>query len=418
MSADFNTMLNDHLTYELLNERLEKKNYLWKTLEHDDEVSGDIIVPFSSSRASSVKAGAGPSAIDDIAKHGYVRGSIAFDDIPKTWGSLLFNYEDILNHEGRVKQKSFLGKFLPEQVEDFTDFMAETLSHSVLNRAWKDTAAGTGATGGTIAVYHPERFEVGEKIILDPVGANASGYITAIDMNTSSSTGTLTVKNARSSGSAVDLSGVAAAEKIYKEGFQTAANQMTSLADALLTSGNGGDTNIYGQAKTASKFTQAINISGADITANNILTKLFDAHVVYKQKAKVGASECWMSFKHLGSIMKVLEQDKGPYKTVPGSLKSNEYGFTEITVYGPGSSGLKIVALQEMNDDLIFFVDPSSMKWHSVKGINKVKSPDGNMYTVNRSATTGFDFVVDLYFRGDLIVSKPHRNAVVCAISY
>lgn len=417
MSQDFNAMLNDHLTYDLLNERLEKKNYLWKTIEKDDDVSGDIIVPFNSARASSVKAGAGPSEVTDIAKHAYVRGSVAFADIPKMWGSLIFNYEDILSHDGRVKQKSFLGKFLPEQVEDFTDFFAEKLSHAVLNRAWLDTAADTGATG-TIAVYHPERFEIGEKVILDPASANVSGYVTAIDMNTSDSTGTLTIKDARSSGASVVLTGVAAGEKIYKDGFQTAANQMTSLADALLASGNGGDSTIYGATKTASKFTQAINTSGASINASNILTKIFDAHVVYKKKAKVGASECWLSFKHLGSIMKILEQDKGPYKTVPGSLKTNEYGFTEITIYGPGSAGLKIVALQEMNDDLIFFVDPASMKWHSVKGIQKVKSPDGNMYTVSRSSTAGFDFIVDLYYRAEFIVSKPHRNAVIHSISY
>jgi hypothetical protein len=418
MSADFNAMLNDHLTYDLLNERLEKKNYLWKAIEHDDDVSGDIIVPFTSARASSVKAGAGPSAASDIAKHAYVRGSVSFSDIPKVWGSMIFNYEDILNHEGRVKAKSFLGKFLPEQIEDFTDIFAETLSHSVLNRDYKDKAADVGATGGTIAVYRPERYEIGEKIYLDPTSANVSGYVTAIDMNTSTTTGTITVKNARSSGSAVDLSGVAAGEKIYKEGFQTAGQSLTSLADALLTSGNGGDSTIYGQTKTASKFTQAINISGSSWTANNILSSLFDAHAVYKQKSKVGASEAWMSFKHMTSIMKILEQDKGPYKSVPGSLKSSEYGFTEVTVYGPGATGLKLVALQEMNDDLVFFADPSSMKWHSVKGINKVKSPDGNMYTVSRSDSAGFDFIVDLYFRGDLIVSKPHRNAVVHSISY
>lgn len=418
MSADFNGMLNDHLTYDLLKQEIEKKSYLWSTLEHDDDVSGDIIVPFTSARASSVKAGEGPSAADDISKHGYIRGSISFTDIPKMWGSLAFNYEDILNHDGRVKAKSFLGKFLPEQVEDFTTLFAETINHTVLNTAAKDTAAGTGTVGGSLAVNRPERYEIGEKLVFDPAGANVSGYVRTVDINTSSTTGTITVYNARTGGAVVDLSGVVATEKIYKDGFQTAANQMTSIRDALLSAANGGDTNIYGSAKTASKYTQAINILGSDITAANILSKLFDGYSVYKQKSKVGAAEIWLSFKHLGSIMKLLEQDKGPYKAVPGSTKSNEYGFTEITIFGPKAAGLKVVGMQEMDNDIIIIADPSSMKFHSVKGINKVKDPQGNLYTTNRSATTGFDFICDLYYRGDLIVSKPHRNAIFYSVSY
>ncbi len=418
MSADFNAMLNDHLTYDLLKESMEKKSYLWKRLEHDDEVSGDIIIPFTASRASSVKAGGGPSAIDDISKHAYTRGSVAFADIPKTWASMIFNWEDILNHDGRVKAKSFLGKFLPDQVEDVTNYMAETINHSVLNKAVRDTAAAVGLAGGTIAVNRPERFEIGEKLIFDPATANVSGYVRAIDMNTSSSTGTLTIYDARSGGAVVDLSGVAAGEYIYKDGFETAANQMTSLRDALLTSGNGGDTNIYGVAKTASKYTQALNYSGATITASNLLEKLFDNYSSYQQKAKGGAKEIWMSLKHLGSIMKLLEQDKGPYKAVPGSLKDNSYGWTEINLFGPNASSLKIVGIQEMDNDVIFMVDPSSMKFHSVKGIQKVKTPDGNLYTVNRSATTGFDFVTDLYYRAEFVVNAPHKNAVIHSISY
>ncbi len=418
MSADFNAMLNDHLHYGLLKEELKEKNYLWKTLEHDDDVAGDIIVPFESARASSVKAGGGPSAVADISKHAYVRGSVALTALPKIWGSLLFNYDDIMNHEGRVKAKSFLGTFLPSQIEDFTTYFAEQINHMALNKATKDVAVSVGTVGGTIEVNRPERFEIGEKLILDPAGANLTGYVRAIDMNTTSSTGTLTVYDARSGGAVVDLSGVAANELIYKDGFQTGANQITSIRDALLTAGNGGDTNIYGVAKTGSKFTQAINIQGNDITANNLLGKLFDGLTTFKRKSKVGAMEIWMSYKHLGSVMKVLEQDKGAYKAVPGSTKSSEYGFTEITIFGPKTGEVKIVAMQELDDDVIFGVDPKSMKFHSVKGVNKVKSPDGNYYFVNRDTSNGYDFVVDMCYRGELIISKPHRNCIWHSISY
>lgn len=411
MSADFNAMLNDHLHYGLLKEELEKKSYLWKTLEHDDDVSGDIIVPFQAARSSSIKRGAGPTAVADITKHAYTRGSVALADIPKVWGSMIFNWEDILNHDGRVKQKSFLGTFLPAQVEDFTEKFAEDLNHAALNQARKDTAVAAGDASGNIEVNRIERYEVGEYLVFED---GEVGWVKSVNINTN----IINVVTALGGSTGVDLTTVEAGDDIFKDGAQTAANQMTSLRDALLSAANGGDTNIYGVAKTASPYTQAINVSGSAITASNILEKLFDAIATFRQKSKVGKTELWMSFKHLGSVMKILEQDKGPYKMEPGSMKVNEYGFTEINIFGPKTGAIKIVGLQEMDNDVIFGIDTDSVKFHSVKGIQKVKTPDGNLYTVNRSATTGFDFVCDLYYRGDLIVSKPHRNFVVYSISY
>lgn len=411
MSADFNAMLNDHLHYGLLKEELEARNYLWKTLDHDDEVSGDIPVPFQAARSSSIKRGAGPTAVADITKHQYTRGSVAFADIPKVWGSMIFNWEDILNHDGRVKQKSFLGTFLPQQISDFTEKFAEDLNHGALNTARKDTAVAAGDASGNIEVNRIERYEVGEYLVFED---GEVGWVKTINVNTN----IINVVTALGGSTGVDLTTVEAGDDIFKDGAQTAANQMTSLRDALLSAANGGDTNIYGVSKLASPYTQAVNISGAAITATNILEKLFDGVATFRRKAKVGKLELWMSLKHLGSVMKTLEQDKGPYKMEPGSMKVNEYGFTEINVFGPKTGAIKVVGLQEMDDDVIFGIDTGSMKFHSVKGIQKVKTPDGNLYTVNRSATTGFDFVCDLYYRGDLIVSKPHRNCVFYSISY
>jgi hypothetical protein len=413
MSAEFNSMLNEHLSFDLLNEELKKKNYLWKTLEHDNEVSGDIVVPFTASRASSVKAGTGPTAIADIAKHGYTRGTIAFDNIPRTWGSLIFNYEDILNHKGRVKQKSFLGKFLPDQVEDFTTYMAEELTHQTLNKAEKDVATATGTAGGVLEVGRVERYEVGEKLILDPAGANLTAYVTAIDMNAD----TITVSATRG-GAGLDVSGVASGEFIYKDGRQTGANQMTSIREALLSADNGGSTNLYGVSKLASKYTQAINVDGSSITATNILDQIFDGVVTYKRKAKLGNIEILCSLKHLGSIMKQLEQDKGPDKMVEGSMKVSEYGFTEIMLFGPKTGPIKVVGVQELDDDIILGIDPKSMKFQSVKGIQKVTSPEGLVYYTSRDATSGYDFVCDMYYRGDLTVFKPCKNLIWYGVDY
>lgn len=403
-------MLNEHLHYDLLKEEIKEKNYLWKVADHDDEVSGDIIVPFQAAKASSIKRGAGPTAIDKITKHKYTRGSVAFDNIPKVWGSMIFNYEDILNHDGRVKEKSFLGKFLPDQIDDFTTKFAEDLSHAVLNSANKDEASGAGTSGGVIKVKRIERYEINEYIKFE---GGQDGYVAEINLNTDE----IKVVTAIDGSTPVSLTGVSPDDKIYKAGADTSSNQMTSLRDALLSAANGGDATIYGVNKLLSPYTQAVNIDGSGISASNILEKIFDGLVTFKRKAKVGTTEVWMSFKHLGSVMKKLEQDKGAYKMVEGSMKVNQYGFTEIVVFGPKAT-VKVVGIQELDDDVIFGIDPGSLKFHSVKGIQKVKSPDGNYYTVSRSENTGYDFVTDLYYRGDCIVAKPHRNLVWHSISY
>lgn len=413
MSADFNKMLNETLTYDLLKEELEKKNYMWRTIEKNDDVAGDIVVPFTSSRATSVKAGNGPSEVNDISKHGYKRGSVAFNQIPKTWGSLSFNYEDILYHDGRLKQKSFLGKFLPDQIEDFTTYFSEEITHQTLNKAEKDQAVAQGTVNGVIQVSRVERFEVDEKLILDASGANIVAYVTAIDINED----TITVSNTRG-GTPIDVTAVGSGELIHKEGRDQEVNQMTSIRDALLSETNGGDANLYGIKKTSSKYTQAINVDGSTINPSNILEKLFDGIVEYRRKAKVGTNQIWLSSKNLGSCMKKLEQTKGAYKMVEGSMKADEYGFTEISIFGPKTGAVKLVGIPELDDDIILGVDPKSMKFESVKGIQKVKDPQGNLYHTSRDPNTGFEFICDLFYRGDLVINKPHRNMIWYGINY
>jgi hypothetical protein len=407
MSVDYNDMLNDHLSYDVLKAELNNKSYLWKNLEHDENSVGDIVVPFQKQRASSVKLGAGPTAEDDISKAKYTRGSIAQSSRPLVWGSMIFNMMDILHHDGRVKQKSFLSTFLPKQVEQFTDTFAQKLNHGFLNSAALDTAQATGGADGVLSVSRVERFELDQKLRID----GQDYYVIGVNVNLN----TITLADTRG-GAATDISAeIASGVSIYDDSFHT-GNQLSNLKSLLLSAANGGSANIYGVSKLASTYTQAVNVSGADITSNNILEKLFDAIATYRRKAKVGKLEMWMSYGPAAAIMKQLENDKGPYKTVPGSTKSSEYGFTEITIFGPETGAIKFVFLPEMDNDVIFGVVPGGMKIHSNKGIIKVKDPQGNMYHTIRSATNGFDYVTDLLFEGDIVVSEPSKMLAIHSI--
>ena len=116
-----------------------------------------------------------------------------------------------------------------------------------------------------------------------------------------------------------------------------------------------------------------------------------------------------MSWKHLGTAMKELENVKGPYQQVEGSLKATHAGFMEIEVYSPRKGQkLKLVGIQEMDDDMIIGFDKSAVKIFSNGGFRRVKTPDGNeFYTVR--GTTGYKFIADIEFYGEHVGLAPHK---------
>jgi hypothetical protein len=409
----FNDMLNEHLAYDLMKADIEEKSYLWKNLEHDESWTGDLIIPFQSSRSSSVKAG-GLVAVADITSGRKVRGSISNDDRPEINMSLVFHHKDIYNHEGKLKAKSFLGTFLPEEMKSATDYFAKTLNHTFLNARSLDNAVAAGTNVGVLQVKRIERFELDMKIVIDPTGENITGWVSAIDMNTEK----ITVVTAKGGSTGIDLTTVDANDPIYQEGFATST--VNNLKELLLPLTAGGSANIYGKVKTASPYTQALAMTGASgdaqITASLVLTGLFNAFSKYRQVAKVGASEAWVSFKILGWIMAKLEQDKGAYKMVPGSMKVSQYGFTEVEIFGPKGS-LKVVAHQEMDNDFIVFMAQDAMKIHSNGGIYKHKDPNGNAFYTVRDEADNYKYVVDLMYEGTIVVSKPYKCMIIHSIA-
>ncbi len=78
---------------------------------------------------------------------------------------------------------------------------------------------------------------------------------------------------------------------------------------------------------------------------------------------------------------------------------------------------LTLVGVQEMDEDVIYALDLSSMKFFTNGGFKKRTGPNGNQYFEVR-ATTGYSYLVDVCCFGDLIVHKPGVNGVMYGISY
>ncbi len=415
----FNDMLNEYLTYDLLREEMIKRDYVLMRVEKDTGWKGGTLpVPFKAAGASSVKFG-GLTAQTDIAEDKYIRGEIT--DYKEAWGSLLFNQTDIVQHDGRVKEDSFL-RLLPDSIEDFMDYMKQVVSVQLGEGPHFAELLGDGQVGGTAIVSHVDRFCIDQKIRLrDDDTAIADYYVIAIDVNTDAAnrpdSGTITVSATRG-GAAADISAYTTAQnaKVYHDGVDnTGTTTFTSLRDSLLSDANGGSTTLYGQTKTDYPFLQAVQIDGSAVTAANILDKIFDGYVAVRTKAKGMANEVLMSFKHLGVIMKLIEVQKGGFKVAPESEKASEFGWLEIEITSVTGTRLKFVGIQEWPDDVIAYMDWRAVKFHTNEMFRKNISPDGNQYYVVRG-TSGYQYICDIALYGELIVNKPGHCGIMHSI--
>ena len=409
-TRSFQAMLNEFLPNELLKEEFIKRDFLLSKVEkQNDWLGGNLVVPFKAAGASSVAFGS-LSASNDIAEDTYVRGGVSGHK--EVWGSLIFNHRDLMEHEA-ISEQNFL-KILPGTIEDFMDYMKNVVSVNLLNGAHFAKGTADGTVGGTLAVDRPDRFMIGQKVSIDDDNsAPVTGYVSAIDMETF----TVSFVTARGGVVAVDLSAYTLAQnvKCYNDGAQ--ANSFGSLRGALLSAANGGDAALYGVTKVLYPYLQAINVSGTAITATNIMQKVFDALTTVRQLGKGNPSDLIMSYKNFASCIKVIEASKGAFNVVPGSQRASQFGWTELEVGSVTKGALKLVAVQEADDDVIMLVDWRALKFYSNGFFRKRMSPDGIEYFEVRN-TSGYQYIVDMCLFGELVVQRPSYCGIIHSISY
>lgn len=414
-TRSFQDMLNEYLPNDLLKEELIKRDWFLTNVDKDDSwKGGQIIVPFQGAMATSTKFGSLTDSTD-VAEFDYVRGTIsAYKEV---WGTLKFQHTDLIQNDGKVKESTFL-KILPNQIDQFIDYMKMLTSINLLSGPHFATATADGTAGGVLAVDRVDRLEIGQKSTLDDNNSTqVDVYCIAIDVNARTGTFSLT-----RGGAAADISAytVAQGAKLYHDGILVggvATNNFTSIKSSLLSLANGGTASLHGQTKLSFPYLQAINVSGSSITAANILEKLFDAFATIRILAKAGsADKCVMSYKHLASCMKALELQKGGFKVSASQTKVSQYNWTEIEVMGVKGS-FTLVGIQEADDDVIMFLDMNAMTFRSNGFFRKRTAPDGKQYFEVR-ATSGYSYILDVCLFGDLEVTKPTACGIVHSISY
>ena len=410
-SRTFQDMLNDYLANDILEEAFVKRDFLLSKVEKDNSwKSGPLIVPFKAAGASSIAFGS-LTASNDIGEDKFVRGEVS--SIKEAWGSMIFNHRDIMEHD-KISEQNFL-KILPGAVEDFMDYMKNVVSCNLLNGSHFATLTATGGAGGTMTVDRPDRFMINQKVVVDDGDSLPStGYVSAINMNTK----VVTLTAARDgAGGAVDLSGytVAQSAKCYHDGSQS--NAFSDLKAALLSAANGGSSTLYGQTKVSYPYLQAINIDGSTITAANIMEKIFDALLTVRQFGRGNPTDVVMSYGHFSNCMKVIESSKGAFNVTPGSTKASQYGWTELEVGSVTKGGLKLVAVQEMDNDVIHIIDWRALKFYSNGFFKKRMSPEGKEFFEVRN-TTGYQYIVDVCLFGEFVVLRPSYCGIIYGITY
>lgn len=413
-NRSFQDMLNEYLPNNLLKEELIKRDYILSKVEKDQKwKGGKIIVPFKAQGASSVKVG-GLTASNDIAQSKYVRGSI--DSYKEVWGSMIFNHTDLIQHDGKIKESTFL-RVLPDTIEDFMEYMKMVVSVQLgTGPHFAQATSDTNAATGVFVVDRVDRFCLDQKCSLDDDDSAATDvYVIAINVSTSAVT-----FSATRGGAAANLSAYSVAQnaKFYHDGVASASDIFTSIRSALLSAANGGSADLHGQTKLDYPFLQAVNIDGSAVSASNIIEKIFDAYVDVRIKARGKATDVLMSYKNLANCMKKVELSKGDFKVAPDSEKASIYGWDEIVILQVGTRRyLKFVGIQEWDDDVIAFMDWSSCTFRSNGMMRKRTAPDGKQYYETRT-TSGYAYILDLFLFGELEVKKPGTCAIMHSISY
>lgn len=417
IDRSFNQMLTEKLHPELLKNEIVKRTYIMQAIDHDNEwVGGNYGFGFEEAGYSSVAFDA-LTAENDIAEAVEVRGNITEQKILS--GSMVFNHRDLIEHNsGKITEKSFL-KILPRAITDFVFTMKNVVAQNLLTGRSFAKGIADGDANGKMRVNRVDRFQVGMKIeIEDDDTALTTAYVKKVSI-TDPNDQHIILHDGRGSGSAVVSTVLftnAANIKFYHPGGK--AKGFSSLKEILLIDPTeGGLATMYGVNKVDYSFLQNIEFDGNAITSTNILDQVFDFFTQQKISTASNAGEVWVSYKHFGSILKKLNSNKTAFNVVPNSRNVSEFGWDSVSIGSVSGEMIKIVAMKEMDDDIMFIVDPKTFCFATNGMFRKIKSPEGLDYYTVRS-TSGYKYICDWEIYGEIFCKKPQANSIIKNISY
>jgi hypothetical protein len=416
---NYTAMINDYLAFDVLEEETKKQSWLLDNCTiKKDWYGGDIIVPFKAGKAGTITMGGLP-ATDSISRSSYVRGKLV--DMKEAYGSLIM-YEKDLMFNGKINEQNFI-KILPDQLDDLKEVFAQSVSIQVLNGGALDTVTGNGTAGGVITVAHPERFTIGMKVSMAGTAETATGFVSAINVNTGALTIVTTphgvtgcVLNA-DAGDATQAD-IDAGDLIYVSGGD--AHNFTSMMSMLLPSGiHSGTAALFGHSKVLYPYLQSIYTDG-DSTCTSVagfLAQLFDTQGKFHQRG-ANPKEWLVSWKNYLGIKKAIELATTSYRIL--ETKDNfKYAGTKTMTIGGVEDDLTLRAIREYPDYLTMAVDIKDLEFHCPPEgfFTALSDPEGKKYytvrTAGVGAAAGYAYVTDIALRGEFIHTRPWNTGVI-----
>jgi hypothetical protein len=293
------------------------------------------------------------------------------------------------------------------------------INQQVFGGNYLDTVATAfDAATDVLAVSHPERFYLNQKLIVYDGTTTATGYVKAINKNT----GIVSFVTARGGSTAVDLAGLVEANtKVYTDGAQTTF--FSSLRGMLLPASLGGSDTFATLTKVDYPYTQPVLYdatastssnwgSATAVTRNTILNLFFDAQRHGRQRnAKPKIALC--SWKHYHAALMQLESASGAFKNIKPSVNYADYSEMEV---GGIAGSIEIVGIREMDDDWIALVDKQFLDLKTgKKPFQIIQNPDGNRFYTVRDET-GYSYITDVRLAGDFLYRAPHTACVIHSI--
>jgi hypothetical protein len=431
-NRSFAAMINDYLTIDLLRTELKRMYLLDKVKKDNSWIGGNgtqgFVVPFISGAASSLCFGS-LTAANDISEDVPVRATLTVQ--PELWGAMIFNAKDFMQHDGKKRELSLM-KSIKTTIEPFMTYMKSGLSDVLVGGPHFATVTGVvNAATGNLQFDRIEKFTIGQKVIIREAATPAAvvGYVMTINKSTKN----VLFNTTRAGGAATDYTalgaGVLVGDKVYYDGLVNTGtgalqNQFTSIRSSLLSAANGGSATLYGLTKTNHPFLQALNIDGSTFTSANILEELFRVYVeeidmICKPIGEKKANNYWLSPLNYAKCMIILEKYKGQYYTVPGKKDASVYAWQSITIGNGAGSEITLSKVPELANDIIPCInwDTFLLASNGYFRFNENPNEPGKIHYYEVRATTGYTYIIDTCFMGDLLNICPESNAIIYGVS-
>jgi hypothetical protein len=388
-NADFDNVIKRVTPYTMMVDTFKRKNYFWNKIKKEQGWKGGTIeIPIEGGEASSLRFGKLVRS-NDISSGTYDLALCTSQ--PELWGALKFWEKDLERHDSL--EESYL-KLVPNKLNQFIERKSERVSMCLLGDGSIAALTANGEADGEITVDHPEHFTLKEKVVIDDSNSSPTeGYVVAINMETKK----LTIHDARTGGSAIDLTGYTTAQgaKVYLPDEQS--NGFLGLADYIFSATNGGSDSYFDKTKLSYPVLQAHQFSGSAWTKATILEDLFTVFYDTVQRGKGAAEEMLVPFHVFKAVASELQENRD-YVTAD---KKAGYGFRSLNLIGPEGE-MTITALRDMPATKSYILDWSCLEFRGDKFFERKRHLGGQEYHMERTED-GYVYIQDIKFYGQLI---------------